>query len=195
MDNDKRYSKQLALRQMNMALDDSLSDSERATLDVQLNHDDAMLWDNMQRVDRLLSTEPMIEAPFDFAAKVMASIATAKAPTRVRTDLRAAMGLLLTALALLPLVIATLLFVRRWLNDPQALNALIHQITLLFNTIVQAATSVFQLLVPSIGGNWMVIAIITTLAPIVLFAGVVRWYYAAFSRRDVVVYRIPVIAA
>jgi hypothetical protein len=156
---------------------------------------DSVLWDKMRTVDRLLSNEPMIEAPVDFAAKVMASIAAGKQPEPVhsRNDLRVAIGLTLTVVILLPLVLTSLLVVQRWLSDPAALSVLLRQIMVLVNTIAQAFASIIEVGAQALSGNMIMVMLATAFLSIFSGAIFVRWFGSL--RREVVVYRIPVIAA
>ncbi len=64
-------------RDMNLALDHVLPDKAETALRLHLSAspEDAALWDRMQAVDNLLRSEPMEEAPPDFASKVMAAVA------------------------------------------------------------------------------------------------------------------------
>src|SRR2546430_153712 len=81
----KPYSRRAALHIMNHALDGDLPPSARASLDAHLgaSGQDSALWNSMQRVDRLLGAEPMAQAPVDFCATLMASIAALPAPRRL----------------------------------------------------------------------------------------------------------------
>ena len=188
---DKHYSRQTARHDMNLALDGELPDASKASLGAHLENSaaDTALWSNMRTVDQLFSAEPMVQAPVDFAARVKSTIAAEKqaASARQRTDLRTAVGLLLTVVLLLPLVVSTLIFVQRWLSDPAALSSLLHQIMLLINTIAQAITSIFPVIAQDAAGGLL----LTLLATGAIAALMVQWMT---SRREIVVYRIPVIA-
>jgi hypothetical protein len=193
MTDEKRYTRQTARHDMNLALDGELSQSERATLDLHLEKSsaDLTLWNNMRSVDQMFSAEPMLQAPCDFAARVLAAIAVDNQPetVRKRSDLRAVMGLLMIVIVLLPLVVSTLLFVQRWLNDPAALSVLLQQVMNLVNMIAEAVISIFQVIAQYAAGGLIVAGI---LAIVALSVMALHWF--ATSRDDSVVYRIPVIA-
>jgi len=190
MAQNKRYTRQTARHDMNLALDGELPEAERASLVTHLetSRADAVMWANMQTVDQLFSAEPMLQAPVDFAACVMSAIAVEKQPARQRNDLRAVIGLLLTVIVLLPLVLSTLIFVQRWLSDPAALNVLLRQVMMLINTIAQAVTSIFQVIAQYAAGSLIFVGFLATAALAVM---ALQWLA---GRREVVVYRIPVIA-
>jgi len=193
MTHDKRYTRQTARHDMNLALDGELSQSERTVLDLHLEKSsaDTTLWNNMRKVDQMFSAEPMLTAPCDFAARVMAAIAVESQPEamRKRNDLRAVMGLLMIVIVLLPLVVSTLLFVQRWLNDPAALSVLLQQVMNLVNMIAQAVMSIFQVIADYAAGGLIVATILASVALAVMG---LQWF--ATRRDDSVVYRIPVIA-
>ncbi len=193
MAHEKRYTRQTARHDMNLALDGELPDSAKASLTAHLetSRADAALWAKMRTVDQLFSAEPMLNCPVDFAARVMTAIAAEKRPeaARQRNDLRAVIGLLLTVLLLLPVVISALIFVQRWLSDPAALNVLLRQVMLLINTLAQAVTSMFQVIAQYAAGSLILMGL---LASAVLAVMAIQWLAA--RRDENVVYRIPVIA-
>src|SRR5258707_5786450 len=99
---------------MNLALDNSLSDTDRTKFEQHLavSPYDRMVWEGMQSVDRLLRSERGdMQAPPDFAMRVMASIAAGQTPQppQQSTHLRAVIGLLFANALLLPVVFTTLL--------------------------------------------------------------------------------------
>jgi hypothetical protein len=188
-------------REMNLALDHELVDEARSALDTHLSSSaqDAALWDRMQTVDHLLSAEPLVEAPSDFASKVMAFIAanTVNAPSvqenleaRSRAGLGAAFGLVLAVVITVPLVATALIAVQRWLSDPAALNTLLQQTVLFLNTIAQAVASFLQVIASYTVDNPILPALLTTLIPLTMIWGWLMWYTSL--RRQQVVYRIPV---
>lgn len=191
MTHDKRYTRQTARHDMNLSLDGELSESAKASLDLHLEKSsaDSTLWLNMRSVDQMFGAEPMLQAPCDFAARVMAAIAVESQPeaVRQRNDLRAVMGLLLTVIVLLPLVVSTLLFVQRWVSDPAALNVLLQQVMNLINMIAQAVMSIFQVIAEYAAGGLILVGLLATAA---LAAMGLQW----LVNRNEVVYRIPVIA-
>lgn len=193
MTHDKRYTRQTARHDMNLALDGELSQSERAELDlhVEKSSADITFWNNMRAVDQMFSAEPMLQAPCDFAARIMAAIAVENQPetVRKRNDLRAVMGLLMIVIVLLPLAVSTLLFVQRWLNDPAALSVLLRQVMMLINTIAEAVMSIFQVIAQYAAGGLIVAAV---LAAVALVGMTLQW--VASRHDETVVYRIPVIA-
>jgi hypothetical protein len=198
--NNRPYSKRAVLHVMNRALDGDLSPSAWASLSAHLgaSGQDSALWNNMQQVDRLLGSEPMAQAPVDFCATLMATIAALPTPRRLsesqkhRNDFRTMMGLLLSVIILMPLVVSVLVFVQHWLSDPAALNALLHQLMLLISTMGQAITSILPVIAPYAIGSVIVAFVVTVLSTSLLAVGM-RWHLSL--RREMVVYRIPVIAA
>jgi hypothetical protein len=192
------HTKQAMLKVMNRALDGDLP--ARASLENHLgasSHDSA-LWNNMQKVDRLLGSEPMAQAPADFCVNLMASIAALPAPRRLalsqkpRSDFRTMLGLLLSVIVLMPLVVAVLAFVQHWLSDPAALSVMLHQLMLLISTMGQAITSILPVIAQYVTGS-LIIGLASVVLSISLLGFGLRWYSSL--RREMVVYRIPVVAA
>jgi anti-sigma factor RsiW len=183
-------------RDMNLALDHALPDSAEAALHAHLSSapGDAALWERLRAVDGLLRSEPMVQAPPDFASKVMASIAagaaTSKAPARRLARLGSALEPLLAVGIVIPLAAAAVIAILHWLSDPAALNNLMQQIVLALNTVAQAAASLFQALANFLTGNAVLPALLTTIIPLIMIWGWFMWYTA--QRRRLVVYRIPV---
>src|SRR5258708_9722285 len=153
MTHNKRLSLEDVRRDMNLALDNSLSDTDRTKFEQYLAvcPYDRMVWEGMQRVDRLLRSERGdMQASPDFAMRVMASIAAGKTPQpeHQRTDLRAVMGLLLAIALLLPVVLTTMLFLRHLLTDPPAQPVLLQQITIMVLPGAPAISSAFPVGAP-----------------------------------------------
>lgn len=197
MTHNKSLSRRDLKRDMNLALDGMLDDEASIQLAKRLAESPKeVLWDRMQKVDRLLASEPGLQAPPDFAMKVMSAISAGKMPLPAhnRTDLRAVIGMLLAVALLLPVVLITLLFMRQLLTDPVALNTLIAQVSVVFNTGIQAITSVFRGIANNITGDTLlVVSLITSLTlSLLTWSGMVRFFTA---KRQQVVYRIPVQAA
>lgn len=195
MTQNKRLSHEDVRRDMNLALDNSLSDTARTRLEQHLATSpyEHMVWEGMQTVDRLLKTERDILAPPDFAARVMVSIAAGKAPQpeSQRTDLRAVIGVLLAIAMLLPVVLTTLLFVRHLVTDPAALDLLVQQITVVLRAGAQAISSVFQVVASYVASNVLIMGLLVTSAGVTTLTwGWMIRYFAV--RRTQVVYRIPV---
>ena len=199
MTQNKRLSLEEVRRDMNLALDNSLSDTDRTKFEQHLavSPYDRMVWEGMQSVDRLLRSERGdMQAPPDFAMRVMASIAAGKAPQpeHQRTDLRAVIGLLLAIALLLPVVLTTMLFVRHLLTDPTAQQVLLQQITIVVRAGAQAISSVFQVVAAYVSSNVIIMGLLITSAGVTTLAwGWMIRYFAV--RRTQVVYRIPVRAA
>ncbi len=188
MTHNKRLSLEDVRRDMNLALDNSLSDTDRTKFEQHLavSPYDRMVWEGMQSVDRLLRSERGdMQAPPDFAMRVMASIAA---------GLRAVMGLLLAIALLLPVVLTTMLFVRHLLTDPTAQQVLLQQITIVVRAGAQAISSVFQVVASYVSSNVIIMGLLITSAGVTTLAwGWMIRYFAV--RRTQVVYRIPVQAA
>ncbi len=182
-------------RDMNLALDHALPDKADAALRLHLRASpgDAALWDQMQAVDNLLRSEPMEEAPPDFAGKVMAAVAAESADavqSRTRTGFRAGLGLLLLVVIAVPLVVTAVIGVQHWLSNPAAINNLMQQSVLLLNSMAQAVASLFEVIAGSITGNAILPALLTTIIPLIMIWGWFMWY--ASQKRRQVVYHIPV---
>jgi hypothetical protein len=181
-------------RDMNLALDHSLPEASKAALEARIakSPQDAVLWDRMQMVDGLLGGAPVAEAPFNFADKVMASIAAGKAPTPVKQHrgLSTVFGLLLAIVIVVPLLLTAGVTVRQWLSDPTALSTLLQQIILLLNGISQLAAGLFQMLAQYAQDNRVIPALLSVTIPITLVWGWVMWMTSL--RRQQIVYRIPV---
>lgn len=198
MTQNKRLSSKDVRLDMNLALDNLLSDTERRELDQYLaeSPSDHLLWKGMQSLDLMLSNERAMPAPPDFASKVMASIAAGKAPQPEpqRTDLRTVIALLLTIVVILPLVVTTMLFIRHLLTDAAAQQLLLQQIMFVVSTAAKAISSVFEVVANYVASNVFVMALLITGAGLtVLTWGWMIRYFA--TRRQQVVYRIPVQAA
>ncbi len=196
MIHDTRHTKRNITRDMNLALDHVLSDRAEEALHAHLSTapSDVALWDRLQAVDGLLRSEPMLQAPPDFASKVMASIAAGTAPStapaRRLTISRAALELLLAVVIVVPLAATAVIAILRWLSNPAALNNLMQQIVLTLNSIAQAVASLFQMIASYLTGNSALPALLTTIIPLVMIWGWFMWYTS--QRRRQVVYRIPV---
>jgi anti-sigma factor RsiW len=196
MIHDTRHTKRNIARDMNLALDHTLSDKAEAALHAHLSTapGDAALWDRLQAVDGLLGNEPMVQAPPDFASKVMASITAGTAPSTVParrlTISRSALELLLAVVIVVPLAATAITALLRWLSDPAALNNLMQQIVLTLNSIAEAVASLFQIIASYLAGNAALPALLTTIIPLVMIWGWFMWYTS--QRRRQVVYRIPV---
>jgi hypothetical protein len=178
-------------RKMNLALDHLLPDADQAAFDARVasSPEDAALWTHMQTVDRLLTAEPMVKAPLDFASKVMATIAAA--PARGRAKKRsAALGVIWAAVVMVPLLSLALIGLQHWLSDPAAINTALQGIVQFLNSIAQAFASVLQTLVNYTVETPILPALLTTLIPLVMLWGWLMWYTSL--RRRQVVYRIPV---
>src|SRR5258708_21001188 len=112
MTHNKRLSLEDVRRDMNLALDNSLSDTDRTKFEQHLavSPYDRMVWEGMQSVDRLLRSERGdMQAPPDFAMRVMASIAAGKTPPPAHQPphLRAAEGLPLAIAPVTPAAFTT----------------------------------------------------------------------------------------
>ncbi len=183
-------------RDMNLALDHLLPDTDQAALDARVaaSPEDAALWTRMQMVDHMLTSEPMIEAPLDFASKVMVAVATAPAPgmapSKGRAGLSAAFGLMLALVIMVPAVSLGLIGLQHWLSDPAAISTLFQQIVQFLNTVAQAIASLLQTLAEYTIETPILPALLTTLVPLVMLWGWLMWYTSL--RRRQVVYRIPV---
>src|SRR5258708_8445978 len=197
MTHNKSHSRRDLQRDMNLALDGMLDDEARVQLAKHLAETPKeVLWDRMQKVDRLLDSEPGLQAPPDFAMKLMGAISAGKLPRPAprRTDLRAVIGMLMTVALVLPVALVTLLFMRQLLTDPVAFNTLIAQVSIIFNTGIQAITSVFQGIAKNItGDSLLAVSLLTSLTLTLLtLSGMVRYFTA---KQQQVGYRIPVQAA
>ena len=196
MIHDTRHTKRNIKRDMNLALDHVLSEKAEAALHAHLSTSpsDVALWDRLQAVDGLLRSEPMVQAPPDFASKVMASIAAGTAPSKApaKRPIRSgsALELLLAVVIVVPLAATAVIAILRWLSNPAALNNLMQQIVLTLNSIAQAVASLCQALASYLTGNAVLPALLTTIIPLIMIWGWFMWYTA--QRRRQVVYRIPV---
>jgi hypothetical protein len=182
---------------MNLALDNALPEKAQALFRSELaqSPQEARLWENMKTIDRLFSGEPMVEAPVDFASKVMASIAanaaeTAKAPEKQSRRLGPVLGVLLALLIVLPLALLLSIGMQRLTSDPSTLGALLQQIVQLLNTIAQTVATLFLVIADYATNNPVVPLLAVLTIPLVMLWG---WFMRyAGQRRQLVVYRIPV---
>jgi anti-sigma factor RsiW len=177
-------------RDMNLALDHVLPDADRAALDTHIagSPEDAALWTRLKTVDHLLGGEPILQAPPDFASKVMVAIAAAPAPTRARN--RGFLGLFLIIGILVPLVSLGLIGLQHWLSDPAAITIALQQVVQFLNSAAQTFASLLQTLAAYTVETPILPALLTTLIPLVMVWGWLMWYTSL--RRQQVVYRIPV---
>lgn len=181
---------------INLALDDALSEPEQAALRVHLAGapDDAAVFNRMRAVDNLFSSAGMCQAPVDFASKVMAAIAAQPADqvtqARIRSSLGAAIGLLVAFVAMVPLAVVGVITLQHWLGNPAAINVLMQQVVMLLNALSQALASLFSMLATYTIDKPILPALLTTTIPLVMIWGWSMWY--ASMRRQQVVYRIPV---
>jgi hypothetical protein len=190
----KRYNRQEIRHTMNLALDNMLPASAEDALEDHLaaSRKDARLFEGMQTVDRLFASEPQLRAPTNFAANVMAAIAVGKSPQPVahRTDLRAVLGLILATIILLPVFLLTMSYVHQLLTDQAAFNLLTQRIIWLFNILVRSLASLVEAIAASANGNLLALgALSAALFTAVFWTGFNRVFW---SRRQLVVYRIPV---
>lgn len=189
----KRYSRQQVRHEINMALDNALSMSDEAALSQHLasSHQDADLYNGMKTVDRLFASEPLLQAPPNFAANLMASIAAGKAPQPVpnRTDVRALLGFFLATLILLPVFLVVMSYIHQLITDPAALNLLLQRVVWLINIATRTLGSLVEVLAQHSSGNLIAFGALLTAGCLMVFW---RGFNRLFSRKDLIVYRIPV---
>lgn len=153
------------------------------------------VWDGMRTVDRLFSTAPIIDAPTDFADKVMAILAAQDfgAPTDNSASSKSGsprrrrfLGRLLSVAILLPLACGLLIFSR----NPAALALIMHQAIVWFNTAGRNIAALSGMLLRYTPSTLLAPAMLMTAA---LIVGVWLWLMSYTStRRQQPVYRIPV---
>lgn len=184
-------------RDMNLALDDALPETAQAALKAHLagSPRDAALFNRMRDVDKLFANASMVQAPPDFASKVMMAIAMqtaeASAPaTMSQTGTGAAFGLLLAFLVLVPLAVAAVHAVQNWLSDPAAIHTLLQQLVMMLNNLAQAIASLFQVIASYTVDKPVLPALLTTTIPLTMIWGWFMWYTSI--RRHQVIYHIPV---
>jgi len=187
-------------REMNLALDDALPETAEAALRAHLagSPGDAALYNRLRDVDNLFASASMLQAPSDFASRVMLSIAAqtanGKAPARVqRTGTGAMLGLLVACVLLVPLAVLGVSAIQRWFSDPAALNTFLQQIVMMLNNIAQAIASVFGVIATYTVDKPVLPALLTTTIPLTMIWGWFMWYTS--MQRQQVVYRIPVSVA
>jgi hypothetical protein len=198
MTQSKRYNRHAARQDMNLALDDMLADAAPLNKHLVTSPKDAHLWHDMQTVDRLFSAEPTLQAPIDFAARVMASIAEGAAqdahahPIPHRSDLRAMVALVITVLVLMPVVLGTSLTLYNLLHTPAAMSLVEYQVIGLFNVVGQTFNAAIQMVTP-----YAVPLLIVLGAMSLTFYATMIWigFTRSVNRREMVVYRIPVTVA
>jgi hypothetical protein len=184
-------------RDMNLALDDALPETAEAALKAHLagSPRDAALFNRMRDVDNLFANASMVQAPPDFAAKVMAAIAAQTAEdgalaTRPQTGTGAALGLLLAFLTTVPLAVLGINAIQNWLSDPAAINTLLRQLVMMLNNLAQAIAALFQVIATYTVEKPVLPALLTTTIPLTMIWGWFMWYTS--MRRQQVVYHIPV---
>lgn len=188
--------------EMNLALDHMLTDEQEKVFEIRVtaSPSDSLRWDRMQMVDSLFRNEPMLDAPIDFASKLMASIAAiesgaelAKPPVKKRAGLDPALSLLLVAVVLSPLAALGVLTVQYWRSDPAALNDLLQRFVLLLNSVTQSMAGFLQVILSTVADKPILPALLTTIIPLLMVWAWFMWYAAQRSQQ--VVYRIPVMVA
>lgn len=174
---------------MNLALDQELEPEARVALNAHMEQTptDAHLWQRMQRVDRMLRTAPMTNAPSGFAGRVMAALLSGRKaqPARdPRAGIGIAVGVWLASALAIPILGAALYLLARLLLDSAALASAVHAAQVLWagftdwlNTLkIQAKALPLTLLLA-----------VTSLT--VVSAGLARLFSA---RSTEITYRIPV---
>jgi ferric-dicitrate binding protein FerR (iron transport regulator) len=125
-DNGASYSPRNARESMNRALDESLDPAERDTFHAHLDRapQDAQLWQQMRRVDRMIHSAQTVKAPAGFSARVMAAIAASRTANcsgestrEFRTSLSIVIALMIAACTAVPLLGGTLLLLLRMLSS------------------------------------------------------------------------------
>ncbi|HLY25288.1 MAG TPA: hypothetical protein VKQ72_03045 [Aggregatilineales bacterium] len=192
-----KYSRPEAQRDMNLALDNELGETARASFEEHLRDSaqDSALWERMQRVDHLLHSEGVLEAPPDMAANIMTLVAKVPAPGLRRASReqpsRTPIEMLLTTAVMLIIALPALLFIHHLLADPAALNTLVQQIGSVLDSGAKAIDSALRGIA---NFNWANIILALSLVVSGLLT-VLTWGWmvrAVSLRRQQVVYRIPV---
>jgi hypothetical protein len=192
-----KYSRPEAQRDMNLALDNQLDNSARAAFEDHLRESmtDSDMWERIQRVDHLLRSEPMLEAPPDMMGNIMNLVAKVPAPAARRASRehasRAPVEMLLTTAVMLIIALPAFLLIHYLLTDPVALNSLVQQI----NSILSSgATAIDNALKGIANFNWAnMILILSLIVSGILTVLTWGWMVRSVStRRQQIVYRIPV---
>jgi hypothetical protein len=182
-------------RDMNLALDDALPETAEAALKAHLagSPRDAALFNRMRDVDKLFAGASMVQAPPDFAGKVIAAIAAQTAEDSAlaaRPQTGTSAGLLLAFLTTVPLAVLGINAIQNWLSDPAAINTLLQQLVMMLNNLAQAIAALFQMIATYTVDKPVLPALLTTTIPLIMIWGWFMWYTS--MRRQQVVYHIPV---
>ena len=174
---------------MNRALDQELEPEARAALNVHFDQTpaDAHRWQRMQRVDRMLRTAPLTNAPAGFAERVMAALLAGRKaqPDRdPRAGIGIAIGVWLASALTIPILGAALYVLARLLLDSATLANAIHAARVLWTNF----TDLLNVL--KIQVRTLPLALLLTTVPLtVACAGLARLLGA---RTPEITYRIPV---
>lgn len=131
---------------MNQALDQELNPEARAALTAHLERTpaDAYRWQRLQRIDRMLHTAPMTNAPAGFAERVMAALVAGRKaqPERdPRAGIGIAVGVWLASTLAIPILGAALYVLVRLLSDSTTLMHAIHAARLLWTNFMGALSA------------------------------------------------------
>jgi hypothetical protein len=171
---------------MNRALDDELSEEERALMHQQLEEssDTSDHWEQLRRTDELLRTTPMIAPVPEFTSRVMAALVALPIPAFVRRHPGAgiALGLALAALFTVPVFSVLLLVVLSALTDPGTFHVWLKPVLGASGYLLGLVTDIAAELRAGITTTPMIVALITTMIPLSALWGWLLWYLMGSPR-------------
>ncbi|MHB8627951.1 MAG: anti-sigma factor family protein [Aggregatilineales bacterium] len=174
---------------MNLALDQELEPEARVALNAHFEQTpvDAHRWQRMQRIDRMLRTAPMTNAPAGFAERVMAALLAGRKaqPDRdPRAGIGIAVGVWLASALAIPILGAALYVLARLLLDSATLASAVHAARVLWANFVDLMNTL------KIQAKALPLALLLATVPLtVACAGLARLLGA---RAPEITYRIPV---
>ncbi len=174
---------------MNLALDQELEPETRIALNAHIDQTpaDAHLWQGMQRLDRMLRTAPMSNAPSGFAERVMAALLSGRKaqPDRdPRAGIGIAIGVWLASALAIPILGAALYVLARLLLDSATLASAVHTAQVVWASFIDLLNTL------KIQAKALPLAFLLAAASLtVVCAGLVRLLAV---RNPEITYRIPV---
>lgn len=181
---------------MNRALDDQLSEAERAQWEARLAHDprDAFAYEELQRIDAMLRQPPMMHAPVHFAASVMGAIQAGKHEKYVRPSRSFLwLGVLMGVIVAAPLIILGLVALGQALQNPDLLATTVHSLGQTLNTLSNFSSGVLGFLGELFNAHPVIPALLLTLIPtIVLLWGWLVWFLQQRNRPPTITVQVQV---
>ena len=170
---------------------------EKRMRPVRANREAVELFDRLETVELMLGNEPMVEAPVNFADKLMAAIAAGRKPSADHSyfqSQRLALGLAILAVFLAPLLVGTIIVAEHVVSDPMIVKVLFQQILQQLILLLSAVSGAVAYVLDSIA-QYVTSASVEPTLLMLVFPTMAVWMWTMIytaQRRQRVVYRIPV---